>query len=247
MRGFGYLTWTEFKLFLRDPVGAFFSLPFPGLLLLILGSVYGNRPLHQFGGLGNVDVLVPGLAAFVIASTGIMSLGIGMAAYREMGVLRRMSAAPVSPFSILGAQLTVSVMGAALGLLVTIAVAKLAYGLRFHGNPLSVAAAFLLGSLSIGSLGFVLAGVVRSSRTAWIAGATITFPMLFLSGALIPKDLLPATVRHYGSFLPLSPVVTLLRGLWAGGAWSGYLGDVGALLGMLVLGLALTAKTFRWE
>jgi hypothetical protein len=42
-------------------------------------------------------------------------------------------------------------------------------------------------------------------------------------------------------------VVNLLRGLWSGEAWSAHLLDAGVLAAMLVLGLVISAKTFRWE
>jgi hypothetical protein len=34
---------------------------------------------------------------------------------------------------------------------------------------------------------------------------------------------------------------------WAGQPWSAHLLDVGVLVGMLVLGVIISVKTFRWE
>jgi len=42
-------------------------------------------------------------------------------------------------------------------------------------------------------------------------------------------------------------VVNLLRGLWVGEAWSAHLLNVGVLVGMLVLGIVISLRTFRWE
>jgi hypothetical protein len=41
-------------------------------------------------------------------------------------------------------------------------------------------------------------------------------------------------------------VVTLLQGLWFGEAWSKHL-TAAVLVGMLVVGVALASRTFRWE
>ena len=38
------MTWMEAKLFLREPVGAFFTLVFPLMMLFMFGSIYGNEP-----------------------------------------------------------------------------------------------------------------------------------------------------------------------------------------------------------
>ena len=38
------MTWMEAKLFLREPIGAFFTLVFPLMMLFLFGSIYGNKP-----------------------------------------------------------------------------------------------------------------------------------------------------------------------------------------------------------
>jgi ABC-2 type transport system permease protein len=124
---------------------------------------------------------------------------------------------------------------------------KLVYDLRFDGNPLSVALAFVLGSLSFFSLGFVLASVMPTARTAQVVGMVIFYPMLFLSGAGMPLELLPDGVRKFSNFLPLTHVVTLLRGLWTGDAWNQHITEVIVLVSLLVVGVLISAKTFRWE
>ena len=62
-----------------------------------------SRP-EFLGGRGNVDNSVPGYIAMVIATTGMMSLPIGRATYRELGVLRRYRATPLRPQTLLGCQ-----------------------------------------------------------------------------------------------------------------------------------------------
>ena len=38
------MTWMEAKLFLREPIGAFFTLVFPLMMLFLFGTIYGNTP-----------------------------------------------------------------------------------------------------------------------------------------------------------------------------------------------------------
>jgi ABC-2 type transport system permease protein len=75
----------------------------------------------------------------------------------------------------------------------------------------------------------------------------LMYPMMFLSGAFFTVDILPAAIQKVSAFMPLTYVVNLLRGLWIGEAWGEHLLDVGVLAGMLVLGIIVSAKTFRWE
>jgi ABC-2 type transport system permease protein len=101
MRGFWKLTLMELKLFLREPTAAFFTLAFPLMLLFLFGSIYGNEPTPFFGGYGSVDVSVPGYTALIIGTSGLLTLAITMASYREHGVLRRLKATPLRPQAIL--------------------------------------------------------------------------------------------------------------------------------------------------
>jgi len=194
-----------------------------------------------------VDVSVPGYVGMIIGTTGIMVLAITMTAYREQGILRRLRATPLRPQVILVAQVVVLFMMTVAGMLILILAAILVYNLRFDGNPLSVALAFVLGSLSFFSLGFVLAGVMPNVRTAQVVGLAIFYPMIFLSGASVPLEILPDGLRIFSNFLPLTHVVTLLRGLWIGDAWNQHTTEVIVLASLLVVGVLISARTFKWE
>jgi ABC-2 type transport system permease protein len=241
------MTWMETKLFLREPVGAFFTLVFPLMLLFLFGSIYGNTPSDYFNGQGTVDISVPAYTAMIIATTGLVGLTITMAAYRENGVLRRLRTTPISPLVVLLAQVIVLFMMTVLGMILLIIAGKLVYHLRFEGNALSVMVGFVLSSLSFFALGFVLAGLMPTARTAQVVGMALLYPMLFLSGAGFPSELLPETIKKVSHFLPLTYVVTLLRGLWVGDPWSKHATDVLVLVAMLVVGVLISVKTFRWE
>ena len=241
------MNWMEAKLFLREPVGAFFTLVFPLMMLFLFGSIYGNQPEAMFGGQGTIDISLPAYTAMIIATTGLMSVTITMAAYRENGVLRRLRTTPVSPLVVLAAQVIVLFLMTAFGMLLLIIAGKLIYHVRFDGSVISVLAGFVLCSLSFFALGFVLAGLLPTARTAQVVGMILLYPMLFLSGAGFPRELLPETIKKVSTFLPLTYVVNLLRGLWIGEAWGSHLLDVGVLIGILILGVAVSAITFRWE
>jgi len=241
------MTLMESRLFLREPVGVFFTLVFPLMMLFLFGSIYGNTPVPEFGGLGTIDISVPTYTAMIIGTTGLMSTTITMATYREKGILRRLRTTPVSPLVVLAAQLIVVFVMTALGMLLLALAARWVYQVRFEGNLLSVLAGFTLASLSFFGIGFILAGTMPTARTAQVVGLVILYPMMFLSGASFPRELLPETVQKISTFLPLTYVVNLLRGLWIGETWGQHLLDAGILAAILVAGVLISVKTFRWE
>jgi ABC-2 type transport system permease protein len=241
------MTWMEAKLFLREPVSAFFTLVFPLMMLFLFGTIYGNTPPPGSSGQGAIAALIPAFTAMVIGMIGLMPVTITMATYRENGILRRLRTTPVSPLVVIAAQVVVVFCMTCLGMLLLVIAGMLVYHVRFEGHVLSMLGGFILSSLSFFGIGFILAGVMPTARTAQVVGMVLLYPMLILSGAAWPRELMPATVQKLSAFLPLTYVVNLLRGLWTGQPWGELLVDVGVLAGMLLLGVLVSAKTFRWE
>jgi ABC-2 type transport system permease protein len=239
------MTWMELKLFVREPIGLFFTVLFPLLLLFVFGSVFGNEASSFLGGIGSVDLSVPGYIGMIIGTLGMVGLPISLASYREKGVLRRFGATPLRPSVVLWAQVLVSVIMLGVGGGLLVGAARIFYGLRPPVAPLALIPAVLIGSLSFFALGFVLGGLAPKARTAQAVGMALFYPMLFLSGAAMPRQMLPETVRQISEFLPLTHVVVLLEDLWLKGTWN--LTSLAVVTGILVVALVISSKTFRWE
>ncbi|MCK5147957.1 ABC transporter permease [bacterium] len=238
---------SEFRLFLREPMGAFFTLIFPPMLLLLFGSIWGNSSTNYSGGHGYIDQAVPAFSAMVIATAGLISLSIQISEYRDRGILKRFRLTPIHPLSILIAQVVVIFAVSACGMGLLIILGKLIWNMRFDGQILSAIAAFILASASFASFGFVLASVLPTARTAQIVAMVIFYPNLFFSGSMLPREALPETIRMIAKFMPLTHVVDLLRGVWIGAPWSDHWLAVGYLTGLIIAGLLISKKLFRWE
>lgn len=247
MRGLVKLIWVEFKLYMRQPQAAFFTLAFPLLLLFMFGSIYGNKPTPFFGGRGMVDVSTPAYIAIIMGSTGLMSISIVVSTYREKGVLRRFRATPLRPAAILGSQVAVNYAMTLAGALILVAGARLVYRMQFKGAAGAVFLGFTLSTLSFLAVGFLIASVARTSRIASILGMLFYFPNIFLSGATVPKEIFPAAMRSVSKVLPMTHVVNLLQGLWIGDPWGKHITEVAVLAGFLVVGVIVSARAFRWE
>jgi ABC-2 type transport system permease protein len=109
------------------------------------------------------------------------------------------------------------------------------------------AVALLIVTLSILSVGFVIASAVPTARFAQPVGALIFYPMIALSGLFFPLDALPPGLQMLARVLPLSYAVSLLRGIWLGDPWSAHLVDMAALAAVFVICTVISARVFRWE
>lgn len=247
MRALWKLTLVQAKLYLREPMGAFFTLLFAPLMLILFGFLRGNAPDPELGGRGMVDVAVPAYIGLIIATVGLMSVPIHTAARREVGALRRFRATPLRPLTYIVGDVLVYFVMTLLGILILFLVGKIMYDVRFEGNMLYVLVGFCLGASAFFALGYILAGLSPTARVAQMMGTVLFYPMIFLSGATWPLEFLPQAVRNVARFIPLTYVVALLKGLWFGGGWGEHLTNVAILVGMLVVGAAVAAWTFRWE
>lgn len=247
MRGLLKLTWVQAKLYLREPVATFFTIFWAPSALVLFGLIYGNAPTPFLGGRGTVDVMVPSYLGLVTVTVALMSVPIQAAMNRETGVLRRYRATPLRPITYLVADVLVYYGMAVLGVFLLILVGKVAFDVRFEGNVFSVLGGFSLGVLSFFSLGYLIAGLAPTARVAQAVGMVLAFPMMFISGATIPLETLPESIRRVANFIPLTHMVVLMRGLWTGQPWGNLWVQVVVLLGVLIVGAAVSALTFRWE
>jgi ABC-2 type transport system permease protein len=247
MRTFGKLAIVQTKLYLREPMAVFFTLLFGPMLLIIMGLIFGDTPQPLLNGLSQMDLSVPAYIALIIGITGFTTVPIGVVTRRETGVLRRFSATPLKPLVYFLADILAPFLITLIGALILVLVGFVIYHVRFNGNWLSITGAVCLSTLTFFALGYAIAGLVPNTRTAIVLGNVLIIPMNILSGALVPLEVMPQTVNQIARFIPLTYVVTLLRGLWFGAPWGSHLLEVAVLGGILVISMAIVAFTFRWE
>ena len=247
MRGFLKLAWTDMKLYVREPVATFFTLAFPPLLVVLFGSIFGNEPSAEMGGYGAMDMYMPNYTALVLGMVALTSVPIMMAENRDRGVLRRFRATPVRPATFIGADVTCNLGMTLVGVGELLAVGVLVFGASFYGSVPVFVTAVVLCTLSMFSIGYLIGSVVPNPRTATVIGMVLLYPMMFLSGAVMPPGVLPEGVQRVAELLPLTHIVALLRGLWFGDPLSGFTKEIAVIVGVLVIGTALAVRLFRWE
>jgi ABC-2 type transport system permease protein len=248
MRGLWKLTWIEIKVFLREPMGAFGTIVFPVIIFLVVGRAMGRRmPASAIPASGFIQVGLPIIVSLLIVVSAVLSLVTIISIYREGGILKRLRATPLRPQTILTAQVIVKLVLSAATLLLMVAAGKRYYPADIHIPLLSFTIALLIGTLSILSIGFLIASIVPTARFAQPIGAAILYPMLGISGLFVPVSTMPPALRAVARMLPTTYAVSLLEGIWKGEAWSAHLGDVAALAVGFFVCIAISSRVFRWE
>ena len=246
LRGFWKLTWLETKIFTREPMGFVGTLVMPLVVFIVLGRALGvGKPLAA----PQVDIPFNAaiLAAVLIAISAVQSLVAIISIYREGGILKRLRATPLSPVTIMGAQVAVKLVFTVISLALLMLAGRRLFPGVMQVNVFSFTAAVLLSTFSILSLGFVIASLVPTARFAQPVSAAVLYPMLALSGLFFPVDRLPRALVALAYLFPTTHAVALLEGVWDGSGWGAHWVNVAALLVLFAAYTALSTKVFRWE
>lgn len=258
LKGLWRLSWIETKVFLREPLGVVGSLGVPVLLYVVFGRVLGpgGSPAGAPTGasidastiaLEGAPFNVAIMAALLIALGAVQSLVAIISIYREGGILKRLRATPLSPITILGSHVLVKLAFTVVSLGLLVLAGRRVFPGAMEVALLPFAGALLLGTLSILSLGFVLASLVPTARFAQPIGAAVLYPMVALSGLFFPVAELARPLRIVAQLLPTTHAVALMQGVWDGAAWATLWPHVGALVLLFAFFTALATRVFRWE
>lgn len=243
LKGFWKLTWVETKVFVREPMGLIGALVIPVGVFIVFGRAF--RPRTAGAALDDAPFNVPVLAALVIAIGAVISLVAIMSIYREGGILKRLRATPLSPVTILAAHVVVKLSFTTLGLFLVVLAGRRLFPGAMDVNLLSFSLALLLSTLSILSLGFLIASIVPTARFAQPISAALLYPMVAVSGLFFPVEALSAPLRVLVLSLPTTHAVSLMVGVWDGAGW--HAPSVAALVAIFAVYTTLSTRVFRWE
>jgi ABC-2 type transport system permease protein len=247
----GSPTWrlikAEIKLCLREKTGPLWGIGFPVVLLIILGSIPAMRtPQEVNGGLSDFDLYVPVIVLFNLAILALAALPTVVAGYRENGVLRRMRTTPVGPARVLGAQLAANFCIAIVAVILFLAVAKLAFGVRLPGSLAGFAVGWLFAAAALLSIGLLITAVAPGRGPATAVGTVLFFPMMFFAGLWLPITQMPPLLQDISYYTPLGAGMQALFH----DATFGHFPSAQPLLTLAVYAVVcavISVRGFRWE
>lgn len=202
---------------LREPVGAFFSLAFAPILLLLLGFVLGNEPAPHFGGVGYVDAALPAFSSIVLATTGVMLVPTSRLGLRASGATRRLFVTPLRPSVYVAAELSVFFVIGLAGVVLAFLAGVLVFGVPVPQQPFVVLGAVGLGLAAFLAFGHTLAELMPSTAAATGLGNVLMIALMFSSGAFVPVQAMSEPMRRVSEFSPVRHYVDLVRSGWDGG------------------------------
>ncbi len=228
----------------RDPFSLLFGMIQPLVFLglfgpLLAGSLGSGGQSAVLG--GNVwQWFVPAILVQV-ALFGTSTVGANLLFELQTGSHERMLVSPLSrPSMLVGRSLKEMVPLAGQAVVVVLVMTPTSFELHPVGALLGLVLLAVLG-VGLGSFSYALAISVRKQDWMfWAVQQTLVFPLMLLSGLLLPLESGPGWMRVVAAFNPLTYVVDAERALFAGRVleadvlWGAVAALVTAAAGLLV-------------
>ena len=207
------------KKLVRQPILIFFNLIQPLVWFLLFTQAFsaiGDIPSFQL--LTGTSSYVTFFTAAVIIQTitsSALSSGLGLVTDFDSGFMDKMRVAPISKSSILFGRL----FSAALTTIIQVAiiiVIGFALGVTIASGILGIILIFILTALfgiAWSGISLFVALTTKNQETTLSVGLLTTFPLLFLSAAVMPLGLLPDWVQQVAKVNPFTYVAQAFQSL----------------------------------
>lgn len=195
---------------------------------------------HAFGGMAVQFILFAAIES-----------GVGLLTERQLGLWKRLRAAPLSRYELLGARL---VSGAIIALMIAVVVflaGMLTFGVRIQGGPLGIVGFLLVAlgyALTASAIGLLVAALGKTPQAARGVSVLAVLMMVMLGGAWMPRFLFPSWVQ---------PITALIPTRWAVDGFDAatvraeslreLLGPAAILFAFAATITGLAVARFRWE
>jgi ABC-2 type transport system permease protein len=241
-----YLFVRYLKKLIRNPILLFFSLFQPIIFLLLFTQLF-SKFVAATGASSYLEFATAGILLQNAFGSALQS-GTSIVLDLDTGYLQKMLVTPVSRYAILLGRLTSDAFRVIVQSSIILALAY-ALGATVATGVIGV----LLMLFIVAFFGLAWSGIslaiglkTRSSETVFAIGGFLTFPLLFMSTALTPRDFMPGWILNVSNFNPISYTVDAARVLMVNGYdWGTVLKAFGVIGLIAVATLGATLYLFR--
>lgn len=224
----------RFRNGLREPIWIFFSLAQPLIWLLLFTQLFKNLALMP--GFPTSEYLLffaPGLIVMMAVFSSAYT-GFDILQDIQFGVVDKMLITPANRYAMIIGNILNAIASMTIQVLIIFAMVY-AMGVSVTtgagGIVLTLVIVWLIG-LAFCGLSYALVIATRSQTALVVIANLLSLPLMFLSSAMMPAELVPDWVQTAMMFNPVNYAVEAVRPLFV----SGY--DWGAMgMGLLVLGV----------
>lgn len=247
MKSFITLFKNELKLNIRNMNMVIFAVIMPIIVLVILGIIYGTKPASDEADYTFIEQSFGAVCSISICAGGLMGLPLVVAEYRELKILKRFKVTPVSPLKILIVELAIYIVYCIISMITLLPVAMIFWNVKINGSFLAFSGSWLLTMISTLSIGMMVGGISRNSKTASVIASVLYFPMLIFSGATLPFEVMPEIMQKIISIFPLAQGIQLMKSNFLGLPVENIWVPVLSMTVVTIVCTGIAVRFFRWE
>ncbi len=247
MKSFGTLLRNELKLNIRNMNMVIFAIIMPLIVLVILGFIYGTKPAADGAEYTFLEQSFGALCTISICAGGLMGLPLVVSEYRERKILKRFQVTPISPTKLLVVEFTIYALYSLASLLILALAAKLFWDVTVYGSLLAFLGSWLLTLISTLSVGMMVGGIAKNSKSASVIACILYFPMLIFSGATLPFEVMPNFMQNIVQFFPMTQGIQLMKATFLGLPTDDIWVSIATMCVVTVLCMGVAVKFFKWE
>ena len=188
----------------------------PVIFVLLFTYVFGSA-IHLPGGASYHQYLISGMFGMSMAGTA-PGTAVGLTADMSTGLIDRFRSLPIARSAVLAGRALSDLAAQVLGILV-LAGTGLAVGWRIRGGVGDTIAALglcLLFAFAMTWAGACAGMLLRSPESAQALGFIVFLPLSFVSSAFVPTQGMPAWLRDFADWNPISAMAAACRQLFGG-------------------------------
>ena len=247
MKSFWILLKNEWKLNIRNMNMVIFAVIMPLIVLVILGFIYGVRPAAEGAEYTFMEQSFGALCTISICAGGLMGLPLVVSEYRERKILKRFQVTPVSPVRLLAVEFTIYVLYCIVSMVTLMVAGTIFWNIRIYGSWAGFLGSWLLTMVSTLSIGMMVGGIAKNTKTASVIASVLYFPMLIFSGATLPFEVTPDFMQKIVSIFPMTQGIQLMK--------AAFLDLSVENSGLTIIGMgvvtivcfSIAIRFFRWE
>jgi ABC-2 type transport system permease protein len=206
-----------------------------------------QQPIETVGS-RYIDWLVPGLLGMNIMGTGMWGVGFAIVQARSKKLLKRLIATPMKKTHFLLSLVLSRLATLSLEVLTIIGFAWIFFDVTVHGSLWALVALALLGALSFGGLGLLVASRARTVEAVSGLMNMAMLPMWVLSGVFFASTNFPEAMQPFIRILPLTALNDATRAIVnEGRSLDAVAPQIAILTGWGSISFALSVKLFRWQ
>jgi ABC-2 type transport system permease protein len=240
----------QLRILLRSPLGAFFTLALPLMLLVVLYFAAPPAVTHALGETPFARFFTPAMVVFAILSSCYVDMINAVTNARDDGVLKRLRGTPLPPWLYVAGRVVAASCVAAVSAALVITVGVIAFDVTFQVGRLgALVVVVLVAMICCSALGLCMTVLIPSADAAIPVSYGTLLPIAFISDVFYPSSDAPEAIRRIASVFPLVHLARAAEATFdpADRSWPLTPSRLAIVAGWTLAAVTVAVLRFRWE